>query len=124
MSQSEKQYEREELSNKWKGAPDVSNDFLFTTWCGAPACPDSMNTWLSRFIKKYSLPKISPHSFRHEAATLLITAGIDIRTVAGKLGHATPSTTQTIYSHLWQPAEHETAAVMDKILTRYLKEGE
>ncbi len=46
-----------------------------------------------------------PHSFRHMTATYLITGGVDLRTVAGKLGHANSTTTQLIYSHLVKSAE-------------------
>ena len=83
-----------------------------------------MNTWLRRFVKAHDLPKISPHSFRHMAATYLITAGVDLRTVAGKLGHANSTTTQLVYSHLLRQAEYETADVMDGILQDSLKYAE
>ena len=39
------------------------------------------------------------HSLRHTNASLLIAQGVDVRTVAGLLGHAQPSTTLDIYSH-------------------------
>ena len=53
------------------------------------------------------------------AATYLINAGVDIRTVAGKLGHANSTTTQLVYSHLLRKAEFETASVMDYILKQH-----
>ncbi len=115
---------RETIANKWQGSQDLNENFLFTTWDGLPGCPDSMNTWLRRFVKAHDLPSISPHSFRHMTATYLITAGVDLRTVAGKLGHANSTTTQVVYSHLLQTAEHETAEVMDKILHTTLKNAE
>ena len=115
---------REETANKWEGASELAENFLFTTWNGLPGCPDAMNTWLRRFVKAHDLPKISPHSFRHMAATYLITAGVDLRTVAGKLGHANSTTTQLVYSHLLRQAEYETADVMNGILQDSLKYAE
>jgi integrase len=38
------------------------------------------------------------HKLRHYSATELIRAGVDIRTVAGRLGHAEGSTTLTYYA--------------------------
>lgn len=105
-----------ENGGKWAGADDPEDDFIFITWNGKPAHPDSINTWLKRFIEANSLPHITPHSFRHMAATYLITSGTDLRTVAGKLGHANSTTTQVVYSHLLKSAEKETAEKMESIL--------
>ena len=118
LYRNEKQSERFTLANKWEGSKHFHEDFIFTTWNGHIAFPDSLNTWLARFVKKHTLPKITPHSFRHMAATYLINAGVDIRTVAGKLGHANSTTTQLVYSHLLRKAEFETASVMDNILRK------
>jgi integrase len=101
---------------KWIGADELENDRVFTTWNGAPAHPHSFNSWLRRFVTRAKLPPITPHLFRHMAATYLITAGTDIKTVSGKLGHAQTSTTMNIYSHLLKSAEQETADKMEAYL--------
>jgi len=101
---------------KWAGAEEALEDFVFTTWDGQIAHPDSINTWLKKFTAKNKLPAITPHSFRHMAATYLITSGMDIRTVAGKLGHANTTTTTVVYAHLLKSAEQETATRMDSFM--------
>lgn len=85
---------RLKCGDKWK-----KSERLFTTWDGEPAHPHSFNTWLRRFVAKHQLPPISPHTFRHMAASLLVLNGTDIRTASGKLGHSRTSTTLDIYSH-------------------------
>lgn len=101
---------------KWQGSEDPDHDYVFTAWDGRPAHPDSLNTWLKKFVKNNNLPAITPHTFRHMAATYLITSGIDIRTVAGKLGHANTTTTTVVYSHLLKSAEKETTDKMETFI--------
>ncbi len=109
------------LGDKWR--PDIpkeekiiDTERIFTTWNGKSAHPDSFNTWLRKFAIKHDLPHITPHSFRHMTATYLITGGVDLRTVAGKLGHANSTTTQLVYSHLVKSAEKETADMMESFI--------
>jgi len=112
---------RLKLGDKWR--PDIpkekkiiDTERIFTTWNGKPAHPDSFNTWLRKFAIKHDMPHITPHSFRHMTATYLITGGVDLRTVAGKLGHANSNTTQLVYSHLVKSAEKETANMMESFI--------
>ncbi|WP_285719747.1 hypothetical protein [Pelosinus sp. IPA-1] len=51
------------------------------------------------------------------APTYMLDDGVDLRTVAGKLGHASTNTTTTIYSHLLKSAETKTAGIMENRLT-------
>jgi integrase len=50
------------------------------------------------------------HSLRHTFASNLIAQGCDVVTVQRALGHAQPSITLNVYSHLWPSAEDRTRA--------------
>lgn len=52
------------------------------------------------------------HDLRHFAATVLAGAGVDIRTIAGRLGHAHPAFTLRTYAHFMEAADRQAAAVM------------
>jgi integrase len=53
--------------------------------------------------------RVRIHDLRHFVATELLCAGIDVRTVANRLGHARTSTTLDIY-WAWVPARDRDAA--------------
>lgn len=48
------------------------------------------------------------HALRHTFASNLIASGCDVVTVQRALGHAQPSITLNVYSHLWPSAEDRT----------------
>ena len=100
------------LEEKWH-----DSQRLFTQWDGKPGHPHSFNEWLKRFCNLKKLPRISPHTLRHMSATFLISAGVDVRTVSGKLGHSRTGTTLEIYSHLVTDSERKTAETMENFLT-------
>ena len=106
--------ERLQCGDLWTGAGHV-----FTQWNGSPMHPDSLTSWFSKFIKRYNegagcpLPLVSLHSLRHTNASLLIAEGIDIRTVAKRLGHAQVSTTMDIYSHAIKSADANASDALE-----------
>ena len=103
---------------EWKGAENISDDFVFCTFEGKLGHADQFNAWLDRFTKKHGFKRITPHTFRHMVASYLLAAGVDLQTIAGKLGHANTMTTQAIYSHLLQSSEHKTADILQNMLTK------
>ena len=56
------------------------------------------------------------HSFRHFNASVLISNGIDVKTVQSCLGHSTATTTANTYSHLDYSSKIMSAETMEKIL--------
>jgi integrase len=58
------------------------------------------------------------HDLRHFAATRLIAAGVPVRTVSGRLGHANPSTTLMVYSHFLEASDQEAAKVIGALVKR------
>lgn len=57
------------------------------------------------------LPRITPHGFRHGAATLMVARGAHMRVVAAQLGHANPALTARVYAHV-VPESQASAAVL------------
>ena len=102
---------RLKLGDKW-----INSNRLFTTWNGKPQHPSCMPKTLKRFCDKNGLPYYGIHSFRHLNASLLITSGVDVRTVSASLGHSQTSTTLDIYSHTFEAVQAQAAnAVADAL---------
>ncbi len=93
---------------------ELEADFIFIQKksIGYPMHPDTANNWLRKLSEKNGLKPLHPHMFRHSAASTLIYAGMDVVSVAGYLGHTTPTTTQNIYSHLIQEAQNRNAEII------------
>lgn len=94
----------------------VPNDRLFIKDDSTPMNPESITAWTNDFVKKYNLPKFTPHSLRHTNASLLIANGINIPTVSKRLGHSSVSTTSNIYSHAVKTADEKAANVLSEKL--------
>src|SRR5690606_1206517 len=67
-------------------------------------------------LERAGLPRIRFHDLRHTCATLLLGAGVGVRTVAARLLHASPSITLNVYGHVLPAMEERAATEMGKIL--------
>jgi integrase len=59
-----------------------------------PWHPDSASRGFARLCRKAGLSGVRLHDLRPYVATRLLAAGVDVRTVAGRLGHRNASTTR------------------------------
>ncbi len=73
---------------------------FFINRLGKPVSTQSVRLMLRQYVQKSSISKnITPHTFRHTFATLLLEENVDIRYIQGMLGHSSINTTQ-IYTHI------------------------
>lgn len=82
-----------------------------------PLAPHSMSQRYRRLATRLGLQSTRMHSLRHYAATQLVTAGVDIRTVAGRLGHGSGgATTLRIYAAWMNEADRRAAQTMADLM--------
>lgn len=74
-------------------------EFVFTGDTGDVLRPGTAGAYMQRFAKRYNIPDLHCHAFRHTMATIAIQNGADPVSVSEKLGHAKPSMTLDVYSH-------------------------
>jgi len=89
--------------------PYYDGDLCFTREEGSVLHPEAITKTFDRHRKAAGLPPATFHSLRHSHATALLQSGVSVRTVAQRLGHASPTVTMQVYSHLL-PGDDEAAA--------------
>jgi site-specific recombinase XerD len=77
-----------------------------------PLTPDSVTQRYIRMTERLGIDT-HLHALRHYSATELISAGVDVRTVAGRLGHAGGGTTTLrVYAAWVSEADQRAAAAL------------
>lgn len=62
-------------------------------------------------------PSLRLHDLRHSSATLQLSQGVPVHVVAGRLGHASPSITLSIYAAYLPSTDKLVADVVGAVLT-------
>ena len=68
-------------------------------------------------------PKVTPHHLRHTAASLVVSAGGNVLTLARMLGHEDPSVTLKVYADLFDTDLDALADVLSEARTKALKQS-
>lgn len=110
--------EQYKIDQQEKGFICQDNNKLFVKWDGTPMHPYTITKWFPNFLRKNKLPHLNFHGLRHTSATFLISKGMDIETVAGRLGHSTSATTQNVYSHFLVSKDKKAASLFESTFSK------
>lgn len=94
------------------------NDLVFARPDGTPTNPDAFSQSFDRLVARCELPRIRLHDLRHSHASILVKAGVPVKVVSERLGHANPASrspstntsspacrpTPPVSSRTWSPA--------------------
>ena len=80
--------------------------------------PDSLGQAFGRLSRRLGLEGLTLHSLRHFSASTLMASGRDVRTIAGRLGHADASTTVRLYAHGVGGKDQDAADLLGAALSR------
>lgn len=101
------------------GVRVAGDGFVLSRSVGAaePMRPDYLTHRWVKTRARLGLPgDLRLHDLRHHMATQLLAAGVDVRTVAERLGHARPAVTLNVYAHHIPARDHEAAAIMARVV--------
>lgn len=101
------------------GVPCSPEDFLLLGPDGRPLHPCALSAALAAFVRERGLPPITFHGLRHTFATMANSAHVPMYQISRAMGHASPSITQRIYTHLFDQTHGEVLAAVANVV----KEG-
>jgi integrase len=100
------------------GVSVQANGFLFSHEpdCSTPWLPNHQTKRFKALCRRVGLDGVRLHDLRHMHATQLLGARVDVRTVAGRLGHANAATTLGVYAQFLQARDRDAADVIGSLL--------
>jgi integrase len=79
--------------------------------------PNEVTKQFIRIRRAVGLNSVRLHDLRHFTATRLLSEGVPVRTVSGRLGHANAATTLGVYAHFVEESDRDAAEKIGVILT-------
>lgn len=73
----------------------------------------SSTGWFTRAVAKSGVPRLTPHDLRHTAASLAISAGVNVKALQRMLGHASAAMTLDVYADLFDDDLDAVATALD-----------
>jgi len=84
--------------SRWLSESGIETQgWVFTNDIGRPLAPDCLTRTFNRLVEESGLPPVRLHDLRHGAATLMLLAGDELKTIADQLGHSSVVLTADTY---------------------------
>ena len=90
--------------------------WMFTNDEGLPIHPHSFSQAFDRIVARADIPQVRLHDVRHTHGTLLIKAGVPVKVVSERLGHANPAFTIDTYQHVLPGMQAEAAQTFEDLI--------
>jgi integrase len=97
-----------------------TSDLCFPNRHGDYLNAGTLNGALRTIMLDAGLTPRNFHALRHTCASLLAREGVNVYEVAALLGHANPTITQRVYTHLFPADQPRVTATMDAVLGNIL----
>lgn len=114
-----KHREAQEAEAEAWGLGYAETGLVFTRENGELINPDRLSQIFDRLVRLSKIRRIKFHGLRHTHATLLLAAGVPVKVVSERLGHADPAFTMRVYQHVTTAMQEEAARrFADAVLKR------
>ena len=116
-----REYRRSQLEVRMRlglGKVPDEDDRLFPTLEGSLPSPRAFSAEWADVAASIGMPDITFHALRHTHASQLIDAGVDVVTIAKRLGHSGPNITLKVYAHLFRDSDDKAAQAINDALAK------
>ena len=95
-----------------------TGEYLFTDEKGEPLNPNRVSRAFSATVRRTALPTLSVHGLRHTHISMGLAAGIPLKVMAVRAGHASTAMTADVYSHCLPEQDDAAAAAIAGLIKR------
>lgn len=114
-----KAHRRRQLEERMKwGEAFTDSGHVFTKEGDEPLHPTPVSRHLADMAKTAGVPAIRFHDLRHSHATLGLAAGVPLKVMSERLGHASTQITSDLYQHVIPGMGADAAAKIAGLLRR------
>jgi integrase len=103
--------ERHERGEAWQ-----NHGLVFTREDGTPLRPTQLTRMFGRLVREAGLPNLTLHGLRHTYATASLQAGVPVKVVSQRLGHANTAITSDLYQHVLKAMDAEAANTVARLI--------
>lgn len=103
------------------GQRPTEQDKLMVLENGKPLHPDTITRRFNRLVDRAKVRRIRLHDVRHTYSTVATDAGVDIKILSDRIGHADMTTTLRIYTHQSTGRDRKAAELVAALIEEALK---
>ena len=107
--------------DEW-GVDYDDTDLVFCREDGSCLHPSALSNWFGRLIAETELPRIRFHDLRHTHATIALKAGVPVKVIAERLGHASAGFTLEQYAHVIPGMQAEAARTVAALVNAQVRQ--
>lgn len=89
---------------------------VFAKYDGIPPTNDSANKSLRKACKRAGIKEITFHSLRHTHVSILLYNGMDLSSIAKRVGHRSTTTTADTYAHIIEELQNKSDKLSDNAM--------
>ena len=95
------------------------DDLVFPAPTGGLMSPHALTMEWSDTADSIGMADITFHALRHTHASQLIDSGVDVVTIAKRLGHSSPNVTLGTYAHFFRQQDDKAATAINNALAKW-----